>query len=71
MVNIWDGTDFRDVSPDEAERLVAEDKAQLSARTPATKLKHRAQFSGYHTAAEPGPSRRRYNHRKMTAEGAA
>ena len=57
---IWDGVAYRQVSPEEAARLVKEDKAQdCSERMlSATELKFRRDFKGYQTRevrAEPTP----------------
>lgn len=48
--NIWDGEEFRQVTAEEAKRLVKEDKAQIMDGTVfGNELKYRHQFTGYHT----------------------
>jgi hypothetical protein len=51
LATVWDGLTFRQIPPDEAERLEAEDKCQnLSRRfVSGTELKYRHQFAGYAT----------------------
>ena len=53
-VVIWDGIAFREVTPDVAKQLVAEDKAQLlDGSVDGGSLKYRRQFTGYHPKPEP------------------
>lgn len=50
---LWDGKSFLSVKPEEAQKMVAEDKAQdlTSQRASSYQLKPRSAFTGYNTAA--------------------
>lgn len=49
MKTIWDGESFRQVSDEEAARLIKEDKAQGEAEHGFSHFKYRHQFTGYVT----------------------
>ena len=48
VVTIWDGIQYRQVSPEEAARLVKKDMAQICP-VGGTEMKFRKQFTGYQT----------------------
>lgn len=72
MKTVWDGVSFLEVSEDEAEKLVKEDKAQLIFPTiGGNELKFRKQFTGYEEKAEAmqsAPLKDWKSYKKVVAE---